>query len=137
PAAARRISAQLFDDRMHSGWGVRTVATTAARYNPMSYHNGSVWPHDNALIAAGLGRYGLTAQAARLLGDLFDASLFVDLARLPELYCGFARRPGEGPTRYPVACMPQAWAAGAIYLMLEGCLGMSIDTPGRRITFSR
>jgi glycogen debranching enzyme len=137
PAAARRIADQLFDESMHSGWGVRTVASTAARYNPMSYHNGSVWPHDNALIAAGLGRYGLTAQAGRLLGDLFDASLFVDLRRLPELFCGFARRPGEGPTRYPVACLPQAWAAGAIFLMIEGCLGLSIDTPSRRVTFAR
>jgi glycogen debranching enzyme len=137
PDRARRLGDQLFDPRLQSGWGIRTLATTEVRYNPLSYHNGSVWPHDNALIAAGLGRYGLTSLAGRLLGDLFDASLFVDLRRLPELYCGFARRPGEGPVRYPVACMPQSWAAGALFLMLEGCLGLSIDAPARRVTFAR
>jgi glycogen debranching enzyme len=137
PDRARRIGEQLFDPRLQSGWGIRTLATNESRYNPMSYHNGSVWPHDNALIAAGLGRYGLTSLAGRLLGDLFDASLFVDLSRLPELYCGFGRRPGEGPVRYPVACMPQSWASGAVFLMLEGCLGLSIDAPARRITFAR
>jgi glycogen debranching enzyme len=134
---ARRLAEQLFRDDLQSGWGIRTLATTEARYNPMSYHNGSVWPHDTALIAAGLGRYGLTSLAGRLLGDVFDVSLFVDLYRLPELYCGFARRPGEGPVRYPVACMPQSWSAAAVFLMLQGCLGLSIDAPARRITFTR
>ena len=134
---ARRLAEQLFEAGLQSGWGIRTLATGEARYNPMSYHNGSVWPHDTALIAAGLGRYGFTALAGQLLGDVFDASLFVDLRRLPELYCGFARRPGEGPVRYPVACMPQSWAAGSVFLMLEGCLGLSIDAPSRRITFNR
>ncbi|HEX5071541.1 MAG TPA: amylo-alpha-1,6-glucosidase [Vicinamibacterales bacterium] len=134
---ARRLAGQLFDANLQSGWGIRTLATHEARYNPMSYHNGSVWPHDNALIAAGLGRYGLTDAASRLLGDLFDASLFVELRRLPELYCGFPRRKGEGPVRYPVACMPQSWSAASVFLMLEGCLGLSIDAPARRIIFNR
>jgi glycogen debranching enzyme len=134
---ARRLAEQLFSREIQSGWGIRTVATNEVRYNPMSYHNGSIWPHDNALIAAGLGRYGLTSLAGRLLGDLFDASLFVDLRRLPELYCGFSRRSGEGPVRYPVACMPQSWAAASVFLMLEGCLGLSIDAPARRVTFTR
>jgi glycogen debranching enzyme len=134
---AHRLATQLFETDLQSGWGIRTLATGEARYNPMSYHNGSVWPHDNALIAAGLGRYGLTSLAGRILGDVFDASLFVDLRRLPELYCGFSRRRGEGPVRYPVACMPQSWSAAAVFLMLEGCLGLSIDAPARRITFDR
>jgi glycogen debranching enzyme len=136
PERARRIADQLFDERMFSGWGVRTLATSERRYNPMSYHNGSVWPHDNAMIAAGLGRYGMTKLAARLMSSFFDVSLFVDLRRMPELLCGFPRRPGEGPTRYPVACVPQAWAAGAVFLMLQACLGLTIDAPGR-LLFSR
>jgi glycogen debranching enzyme len=136
PERARRIAAQVFDETLFSGWGIRTLATTELRYNPMSYHNGSVWPHDNALIAAGLARYGFTDLAARLLGGLLDASLFMDLRRMPELFCGFPRRAGEGPTRYPVACIPQAWAAGAVFLMLQACLGLSIDAPARRLSFS-
>jgi glycogen debranching enzyme len=137
PKRASRIAGRLFEDDLFSGWGIRTLAASERRYNPMSYHNGSVWPHDNALIAAGLASYGFTSLAGRLLSHFFDASLFVEIRRMPELFCGFARRPGEGPTRYPVACMPQAWAAGAVYLMLEACLGMSIDAPARRIAFNR
>jgi glycogen debranching enzyme len=137
PDRARRVAERLLGADMFSGWGVRTISSAELRYNPMSYHNGSVWPHDTSLIAAGLGRYGLTSLAGRLLGDVFDVSLFVDLYRLPELYCGFARRPGEGPVRYPVACMPQSWSAAAVFLMLQGCLGLSIDAPARRITFTR
>jgi glycogen debranching enzyme len=103
----------------------------------MSYHNGSVWPHDNALIAAGLARYGMTDLAARLLTAFFDVSLLVDLRRMPELFCGFSRRAGEGPTRYPVACQPQAWAAGAATLMLQSTLGLTIDAPNHRVTFDK
>jgi glycogen debranching enzyme len=119
-----------------SGWGVRTIATSETRYNPMSYHNGSVWPHDNALIAAGLARYGHQDGALRILTGLFDASLFLDLHRLPELFCGFPRRPGESPTLYPTACAPQAWAAGACFLLLQSCLGLDIDAPQRRVSFN-
>ena len=101
----------------------------------MSYHNGSVWPHDNALIAAGLDRYGLKEPALRILTGLFDASLFVDMNRLPELFGGFSRRPREGPTLYPVACAPQAWASGAIYLLLQACLGITISARENRVLF--
>jgi glycogen debranching enzyme len=103
----------------------------------MSYHNGSVWPHDNALIAAGFARYGLTQCAITVQAGLLDASLFLDLHRLPELFCGFPRRPGESPTLYPVACAPQAWASGAVLLLLEACLGLSIVAPEQRLVFSK
>ncbi|MBI4477558.1 MAG: amylo-alpha-1,6-glucosidase [Acidobacteria bacterium] len=130
---ARRAAATLLQEEMFSGWGVRTLGAAEVRYNPMSYHNGSVWPHDNSIIAAGLARYRLKDLAMRILSGLYDASLFVDLHRLPELVCGFHRRPGEGPTLYPVACAPQAWASGAPFLMLQACLGLSIDGPRRQV----
>ncbi|MBI2898445.1 MAG: amylo-alpha-1,6-glucosidase [Deltaproteobacteria bacterium] len=136
PEHARRTAATLLGEDSFSGWGIRTVARTEARYNPMSYHNGSVWPHDNALIAHGMSRYGLRDQAVRILSGIFDASLFVDLHRLPELFCGFPRRPGEAPTLYPVACNPQAWASGAVFLLLQAALGLSIDAPGREVRFT-
>jgi glycogen debranching enzyme len=103
----------------------------------MSYHNGSIWPHDNALVAAGLARYGFTGAAGRIMAAMFDLSEAVDLHRLPELICGFHRRGGESPTLYPVACAPQAWAAGAVYLLLQACLGLRIDAVERRVSFSR
>ena len=134
PARARRIADTLMGDVMFSGWGVRTIATGEARYNPMSYHNGSIWPHDNALIGAGLGRYGLRSAVARILAGLFDASLFVDRQRMPELFCGFHRRAGEGPTLYPVACSPQAWAAGAVFMLLQSMVGLTIEAAERRVT---
>src|SRR5438270_1432607 len=118
---ARRVAATLTDEASFSGWGIRTVATSEARYNPMSYHNGSVWPHDNSLIAAGFARYDLRESTASVLAGLLDASLFLDLHRLPELFCGFPRRPGEAPTLYPVACAPQSWASGAVFLLPEAC----------------
>jgi glycogen debranching enzyme len=134
---SRRVARTLLDQASFSGWGVRTVATTESRYNPMSYHNGSIWPHDNALIAAGCARYGLKQPALDILTGLFDASLFVDLHRMPELFCGFVRRPGEGPTLYPVACAPQAWAAGSVFMLLSSVLGLSIDAVARQIRFDR
>jgi glycogen debranching enzyme len=134
---ARRVAATLLDEAFFSGWGIRTVATSEARYNPMSYHNGSVWPHDNSLIAAGFARYDLKESAATVLAGLLDASLFFDLHRLPELFCGFPRRPGEAPTLYPVACAPQSWASAAVFLLLEACLGLSVSASERRLTFSK
>jgi len=134
---ARTVAETLMSDPSFGGWGVRTVAAGSARYNPMSYHNGSIWPHDNALVAAGLARYGFTAAASRIMGAMFDLSQAVDLHRLPELICGFHRRGGQSPTLYPVACAPQAWAAGAVYLLLEACLGLRIDAAERRVSFSR
>jgi glycogen debranching enzyme len=134
---AARTAETLLSIDSFSGWGIRTVSSNEIRYNPMSYHNGSVWPHDNALIASGMGRYDLKPQAARVLTGLFDSSLFVDLNRLPELYCGFERRVGKAPTLYPVACAPQAWAAGAVFMLLQACLGLSVDARVPRLVFTR
>jgi glycogen debranching enzyme len=116
------MSAELF-----SGFGVRTLGSSEARYNPMSYHNGSVWPHDNAILALGFSRYGFQSQAAETLQGMYSASRHVQLHRMPELFCGFHKRSdGSGPTLYPVACAPQAWAAAAVFMMLQGCLGISV-----------
>ena len=133
PERARRIADTLMADASFGGWGIRTVASGAGRYNPMSYHNGSVWPHDNAIAAAGLARYGLTGMALRIFRAMFDLSQAVDLQRMPELICGFHRRTGDAPTLYPVACAPQAWAAGAVYLLLQACLGLRVDAVERRV----
>ena len=130
---AERVAATLLDTQSFSGWGVRTVAAGEARYNPMSYHNGSVWPHDNAIIGAGLARYRLKSGVVRIMGGVFDTSLFIDMHRMPELFCGFPRRPGEGPTLYPVACSPQAWAAGSVFLLIQACLGLRIEAAIRRV----
>jgi glycogen debranching enzyme len=137
PERARRTARTLLEEGSFSGWGIRTVAASEVRYNPMSYHNGSVWPHDNALIALGLARYGLTDEVLKVMTGLFEASLFVDLHRLPELFCGFHRRPGEGPTLYPVACAPQSWAAASVFLLLQACLGLTIQGPEGQICFSQ
>jgi glycogen debranching enzyme len=131
------IAKTLLSEPFFNGWGVRTVAAGEARYNPVSYHNGSVWPHDNAIIAAGLGAYGFRQEAARILLGFLDVSGFVDLDRLPELFCGLERRSGEGPTAYPVACSPQTWAAAAIYLLLEACLGIEVSSLDQQIVFEK
>jgi glycogen debranching enzyme len=136
PAHAGRTARTLMGEDLFSGWGVRTLAASEARYNPMSYHNGSIWPHDNALIAYGLSRYGLREAVLQILSGLFDASLFMDLHRMPELFCGFPRRPGEGPTLYPVACAPQSWAAGSVFLLLQACLGLTVRDYPPQISFS-
>ncbi|WP_149538048.1 amylo-alpha-1,6-glucosidase [Siccirubricoccus phaeus] len=135
PERAAPVVRTLMTPTLFCGWGVRTIASTEARYNPMSYHNGSVWPHDNALIAAGLARYGFKREAARIFEGLFAASTYIDLRRLPELFCGFARQHRRGPTFYPVACSPQAWAAAAPLLMLQACLGLGFDLAQLHITF--
>ncbi len=132
---AEKIIAELTTEKYFSGWGIRTIATGEARYNPMSYHNGSIWPHDNALIASGLGRAKNKSLAGRILTGLFEASLYLDLHRLPELFCGFSRQPGKAPTLYPVACSPQAWATGAVFMMLQACLGMEILAGQRLVRF--
>lgn len=132
-----RTARALLNEKFFSGWGIRTVATSEARYNPMSYHNGSVWPHDNAIIATGMAAYGYKQGAMKVLTGIFDASLFLELHRLPELFCGFSRRAGESPTLYPTACSPQAWAAGAGFQLLQACLGLRIDAPHRLVSFVR
>lgn len=125
---ARRVAADLMSQKFFSGWGIRTVAAGEARYNPMSYHDGSIWPHDNALIALGLARYGLKHSVAHLFKGLFDAASYMELRRLPELFCGFRRERRRGPVLYPVACAPQAWASATPFTLLEAALGLEFDT---------
>jgi glycogen debranching enzyme len=137
PDRARRVVDALLDDRSFSGWGIRTLDAAEARYNPISYHNGSVWPHDNALIAAGMARYGHKQACARVTAALHQAALHFDLRRMPELFCGFRSRPHEGPTLYPVACAPQAWSAGAVFLLLQACLGLEVDALRGQVVFDR
>lgn len=127
PDRARRVADTLMSEEMFSGWGIRTVGAGEARYNPMSYHNGSVWPHDNALIACGMASYGFFGHFERVFAGIFDASLHMELQRLPELFCGFHRRDGAAPTHYPVACSPQTWASGALLLMLQASLGIHFE----------
>src|SRR6185503_13728580 len=124
---ARRVAADLMSPKFFSGWGIRTVALGEVRYNPMSYHDGSIWPHDNALIALGLARYGLKRSVAHLFKGLFDAASYMDLRRLPELFCGFRRERRRGPVLYPVACAPQAWASATAFTLLEAALGLEFD----------
>jgi len=136
PDLAQRIAATVMQEHSFSGWGVRTLSISEARFNPMSYHNGSIWPHDNALIAAGLSRYGFKEHASHILRGMFEASLFVEY-RLPELFCGFYRREGEGPVPYPLACSPQAWSAASVFLLLQAVLGLKIDAAASRLSFVR
>ena len=124
---ARMVAADLMRPHFFTGWGIRTVARGEARYNPMSYHNGSIWPHDNALIALGLARYGLKQSVEHVFKGLFDAASYMDLRRLPELFCGFQRERRRGPTLYPVACAPQAWASATPFTLLEAALGLEFD----------
>lgn len=135
PDRVPSVVAKLMDNAGFCGWGVRTVSTDAPRFNPMSYHNGSVWPHDNSLLAAGMARYGCHAEAARIFEGLFAASRYIDQRRLPELFCGFPRQRSQGPTFYPVACAPQAWAAAAPLMLLQACLGLGFDPYEPAITF--
>ena len=137
PDHAERVARTLMEDDSFSGWGVRTVSSSERKYNPISYHNGSVWPHDNGILAVGLANYGGTSAAARLLDSLFEASSFFELNRLPELMCGLHRRPGEGPTLYPVACSPQAWSAGSAFMLLQASLGLSISASEQRVVLNR
>jgi glycogen debranching enzyme len=136
PERAAAVVRTLMGSAGFCGWGVRTVASTESRYNPMSYHNGSVWPHDNALIAMGMARYGFRQEAARIFEGLFDASTYVEFRRLPELFCGFPRQQTRGPTFYPVACIPQAWSAAAALYLVQSCIGLSFQPEARRITFA-
>jgi glycogen debranching enzyme len=137
PDRASRVAETLMNDSSFSGWGIRTLADKESAYNPMSYHNGSVWPHDNALIAQGFAQYGLSQPVLTLFTSLFEATQRFDLSRMPELFCGFKRRVGEAPTLYPVACAPQAWSSAAVFAMIEAVLGLEIDAYTRRVCFSR
>jgi glycogen debranching enzyme len=126
PARAEQVAIQLLAHPFNSGWAIRTLAEGERRFNPMSYHNGSVWPHDTAVCAAGLARYGARGAALQLTNGLFEAAVRFDM-RLPELFCGFKRAAGEAPIAYPAACLPQAWAAGSLFMILKACLGLRID----------
>ena len=127
PERAARLARLLTGKSFFSGWGVRTIAAGQARYNPMSYHNGSVWPHDNALIAMGLARYGHKNEVLQIFQGLAEAAVYDEFRRLPELFCGFSRRRKRGPTSYPVACSPQAWAAAAPFALVAAATGLDLD----------
>ena len=134
---AEKLAETLLSEDMFSGWGIRTLSAKEKRFNPMSYHNGSVWPHDNALIAYGLSLYGLQEHTLKIMQALFEASLFISLQRMPELYCGFNRRSFEGPTSYPVACSPQAWSVAVVFMLLQACFRLEIDAPAKTVTFDK
>jgi len=138
PSAQRAalVARQLLSGEFCTGWGIRTLAEGEARYNPMSYHNGSVWPHDAAICIAGIARYFGPARIVPLLNDIFEAANHFSM-RLPELYCGFSRSPGQGPTPYPVACQPQAWASGALFMLLQAALGLRIDCRNKQVHLAR
>jgi glycogen debranching enzyme len=127
PERASLIADGLLSPRFFSGWGIRTIARGEARYNPMSYHNGSIWPHDNALIALGFARYRLHRAVGQVARGLFQAATYMDLRRLPELFCGFQRERRRGPTLYPVACAPQAWASATPFSLIEALLGLEFE----------
>ena len=131
---ASRVASLLLSDQFFSGWGVRTLGAREVRYNPMSYHNGSVWPHDNAIVAMGLAQYGCQQEAVQIMTGLHESAMHIDAQRLPELFCGFHRRPdNSGPTLYPVACSPQAWSAGAVFMLLQACLNIQVKSAETKV----
>jgi glycogen debranching enzyme len=137
PHRAVRVAERMLQPDMFSGWGIRTVSSQAIRYNPAAYHNGSVWPHDNALVALGLARYGLKAHAVRVLEAMLDTSEHMEMQRMPELFCGFTRHGGSGPTLYPVACSPQSWASAAAFAFLQAVIGLSVTTDPARVVLAQ
>ncbi|MCS7051623.1 MAG: amylo-alpha-1,6-glucosidase, partial [Thermomicrobium sp.] len=136
PSRAASVVERLFAPDLYSGWGIRTLASSMPHYNPMSYHNGSIWPHDNALIVAGLRRYGFDREALQLVSDLVEVASIFPYSRLPELFCGFGRDEAEDmiPISYPVSCSPQAWAAGTMPFLLRILLGIEARAVERRLT---
>jgi glycogen debranching enzyme len=133
PDRARIVASALMAPDFFSGWGIRTVSRREVRYNPMSYHNGSIWPHDNALMALGFAQIGAKGAVDRLFNGLFDAATYMDLHRLPELFCGFQRARDRGPTLYPVACSPQAWASATPFSLLQAALGLELDPAANEV----
>jgi glycogen debranching enzyme len=132
---APSVAAHLVSDEMFTGWGVRTLATSMRAYNPISYHNGSVWPHDSAIVVAGLMRYGFTAEAQRIAVALLEAAEHSG-GRLPELFCGFPREELAAPIPYPTSCSPQAWAAASPLLLIRTLLGLDPDVPQGRLSLA-
>jgi glycogen debranching enzyme len=122
---------------LSTGWGIRTLATRQSAYDPIGYHTGSVWPHDNALIAHGMKRYGFDREARQVLDQIALAGAFFPYARFPELFCGFSAEEVPVPVQYPVACRPQAWASGAPLLMIRSYGGLSADAPNGRLFIER
>ncbi|WP_419320941.1 glycogen debranching N-terminal domain-containing protein [Caulobacter sp. ErkDOM-E] len=135
PERAKRVTETLLGSAFHAGWGLRTLASGEPRFNPMSYHNGSIWPHDTALCVLGMARYGERHGVVRMLAGLFETATHFEM-RLPELFCGFSRAAGEPPVAYPVACLPQAWAAGSVFMMLQACLGVTVDGWKGKVTLN-
>lgn len=133
PERVARMVEVLTSPEMHSGWGIRTLARGQTAYNPLSYHNGSVWPHDNALVALGMARHGAGRSAVAVTESLLAASQHFADHRLPELFCGMGRGNGEFLVHYPVSCSPQAWASGALFMLLQACLGLEADAPAGRL----
>jgi glycogen debranching enzyme len=123
---AQKVIDNLMSPDFSSGWGLRTLAVGEVRYNPMSYHNGSIWPHDTAICAFGMARYGERRGVVHITTSMFESASQFEM-RLPELFCGFPREAGDPPVAYPVACLPQAWAAGAVFMLLQACLGVRVD----------
>ena len=136
PQRGKELVSQLLCDGFCSGWGIRTLLKGEARYNPMSYHNGSIWPHDTAICAAGIARYGGRAEVVKIAADLFEAANLFSM-RLPELFCGFSRDAAQAPVPYPVACLPQAWASGSIFMLLQAMLGIRIDGAAKEVHIQR
>lgn len=134
---AARLIKTLLDNEMFTGYGIRTLSEREVRYNPMSYHNGSIWPHDTALIAYGFSRYGFQKEVLKVMEGMFEAALHFDLRRLPELFCGFSNTNGKAPIEYPVACSPQAWSVASVYMLLQACLGLKIDAPEKKLLFNK
>lgn len=137
PDKARPSVARFLADDMFNGWGVRTLSHQERSYNPIGYHLGTVWPHDNALIAAGFRRYGFDTAGCRIFTCIVEAAMYFEPSRLPELFAGFPRKDYEVPVRYPVACHPQAWAAGAIPYLLEIALGLTPEAFAQRLRIIR
>ena len=135
PSRAKKVAERLLSRDFFSGWGIRTLSEDEVRYNPMSYHNGSIWPHDNSIIAAGMCAYGMKTHAAKIFRALYDAVNYFDFNSLPELFCGFRRRDGQGPTVYPGACRPQTWAAGSVFMLLGYMMGIHVDASRGEVVF--
>ncbi|MBS2009625.1 MAG: amylo-alpha-1,6-glucosidase [Cyanobacteria bacterium SZAS TMP-1] len=133
PSMQDAVVARLMQNDMFSGWGIRTLSTGEVKYNPMSYHDGTVWPHDNAMTIEGMAATGHEQEACRVMAGLIDAAGTASDARLPELFCGFPRSQYDSPVPYPVSCVPQAWAAGSIFEMLKATLGIYPQAGGIKV----
>jgi glycogen debranching enzyme len=137
PSRRRRVAERLMAEDMYSGWGIRTLSAGERAYNPVGYHLGTVWPHDNALIAAGFQRCGFGEWADRIFEDLLRAASCFEHFRLPEVFSGISRSECELPVRYPIACHPQAWAAGTLPYLLQALLGLEPDAFAKRLALVR